>query len=131
MPFGRLGKKVALEAAFGISPSSTRYMALLTGIGIAGRDQEADAAGYARQQVAFTAGSSPNYAPTQTANVEFDFTATESPITGTFVTGTLTDANDTAFQNNIIAYATGANLTGIGDGSTVVVSNASGSITNS
>ena len=130
MPLSRAGKKAAVAAAAGIRPSDTLYMGLLTGIGVSGRNQEASASGYSRQVVTFTEGSSPNFTATQSGSVEFNFNATSANITGTFLSTSASDATDTAFQDNVVGYQTGANLSNVGDGSVITVSNASISVTN-
>lgn len=124
MPFGRAGKKAAAAAAAGIRPSSTRYMGLLTGIGISGRDQEASGSGYSRQAVTFTEGTSPLYAATQSGSETFTFNADHDDITGVFIAASAAPpSNDNSWQEDIIAYATFTALENIGNGSTVEVQN--------
>ena len=127
MPYARGGKKAAVAAVAGIRPSETRYIGLLIDPNQPNaRTDEASAAGYARQQVVYDEGTSPQYRATQTASpggdVDFDFTATSANVRGFFLTkGSAPEASDTDFLENMQAYVLGANIDSLGDGSTVTV----------
>ena len=124
MPLGRKGLEVAASALAGVSPADTLYVGLLTDNSApTSRSEEANAAGYARGVITFTAGNAPAFVAQQGDDVEITFTANESAIRGMFISTTQTDASDTAFQNNIVGYVLGYNLSGIGNGTTVTISN--------
>ena len=87
MPFGRSGIKAATAAVAGIRPSETLYLGLLIDNNQPNaRTDEASAAGYSRQEIEFTEGSSPQYRAAQSDDVTFDFTATSANIRGSFLT---------------------------------------------
>lgn len=124
MPFGRAGIKAATEAAAGITPSETRYLGLLIDNNQPNaRTDEASAAGYSRQAVTYTAGSSPQYRAAQGDDVTFNFTATSPNIRGSFISkNSSSESSDTNFQEGIVGWVTGANLENVGNGSVVTAS---------
>ena len=124
MPFGRQGIEKSIRAAAGVSPSDVLYLGLLVSTGNPNTlADEASASGYARTPITFTIGSAPTYVATQSANIEFDFTATSDNIRGWFVSVTSSDNSNSDFQGNIVAYNDSYNLDSIGDGTTVTASN--------